>query len=67
MKYLMLVLPSLLPFSLAMLMSLQAGSLPNRNTAEQRDAAVRELRMERGKITARISVLESEGRNFLPR
>ena len=67
MKYLMLILPSLLPFCVAGLLAIQSSSLPTPNSPEERKAAIHELQVERGKISARISILEAEGRNFLPR
>jgi hypothetical protein len=67
MKYLMLILPSLLPFGVAALLAIQTSTTPMPNSVEERKAAIHELQVERGKISTRLSVLEAEGRNFLPR
>jgi hypothetical protein len=67
MKYLMLILPSLLPFCVAGLLAIQTSTTPMPNSAEERKAAIHELQVERGRISTELTVLEAEGRNFLPR
>jgi len=67
MKYLTLILPSLLPFGVAALLAIQTSTTPIPNSAEERKAAIHELQVERSKISTELSVLEAEGRNFLPR
>jgi len=67
MKYPMLILPSLLPFCVAAILALQTSTTPMPNSAEDRAAAIHQLQVERGKISAELTVLEAQGRNFLPR
>ena len=65
MKYVILLLPTLLAIALV-------GIPPRTYTAppltrEQRDAEIRELRAELKSANVRLNVLQAQGRQFLPR
>ena len=67
MKYLVTIAPTLLLFCFAAILSMQPAEPPVPLTAAQRSAEIQQLQMERANASARISLLESEGRTFLPR
>jgi hypothetical protein len=67
MKYPLLLVPSLLPFFLAILLSTPPSGPQLPATKAQRDAEISTLRQQLRQTSARISVLEASGHHFLPR
>jgi len=67
MKFLVLLVPNLLPLCLAIVLSAQTPAPQSAATKSERDAEIRELHQELDRIAARLSVLEAEGHHVVPR
>jgi hypothetical protein len=66
MKFPLLIVPALLPFAFAVALHSQTAA-PAPMTAEERDAEIRELHQELDAISKRLSSLEAQGHEFVPR
>jgi TolA-binding protein len=67
MKWLLVILTSCLPFSVAAVLARQPASLAAYDTAAARSVHLRELGLQRQQISDQMVVLQAQGRNFLPR
>ena len=67
MKSPVLLIPSLVPFCIAIALSAQQPAPAQTQTPAERAAEIQELRVELGKISARLDELQNQPKPFLPR
>ena len=67
MRYPLLFLPTLLPFFVAILMSMQSTGSPAADRPAMRAAQIREMHQQLDMTEAKLLILEAEEHKFLPR